>query len=321
MLVIIWAASSLMFLLPRLAGEDAIQQRFKSDEERISRMPADRRLAYEQFRDAFGFEKPLWRQYVIYIGRLARFNLGYSMSYYPVTVNKLVADSVVWTIGLLGVATVIAFAAGTLIGGLLGWSGSGSWARLVGLQVFALAAVPYYLLGLLLVFVFGFRLGWFPMFGGYSVGTFPEWSLNFAGDIIHHSILPAITIVLASTGFWALQMRGMVVTVMGEDFMALAESKGLTRARLFFRYAVRNALLPQTTGLAISLGTVLTGVMLVEIVFNYPGLGYVLRLAIRRSDYFVVTGLVYTVIVSLSAATFLMDVLYPKLDPRIRGRA
>lgn len=321
MVVIIWAASSLIFFLPRLTGEDAIQQRFKSDEDRVSRMPADRRLAYEQFRDAFGFEKPVWRQYVVYIGKLARFNLGYSMSYYPVTVNKIVADSILWTIGLLGVAIVVAFAAGTVIGGLLGWQGTGAWVRLAGLLVFALAAVPYYLLGLILVFLFGFRLGWFPLFGGYSIGTFPEHSLKFAFDVIHHSILPALTVVLASTGFWALQMRGMVVTVMGEDFMTLAQSKGLTRTRLFFRYAVRNALLPQTTGLAISLGTVLTGVMLVEIVFNYPGLGYVLRLAIRRSDYFVITGLVYTVIVSLSAATFLMDVLYPKLDPRIRGRA
>ena len=321
MLFVVWVASSLVFFLTRLTGQDGLERRFRVDEARMSRMTEAQQEGARKLEARFGFSRPLWQQYVSYLWRLARFDLGYSMTYYPITVNRIVADSVFWTLGLLSVTTVLAFVAGTVLGGLLGWPDSPGWFKVAFVPVMTLSAVPYYLLGLLLVFLLAFRLSLFPLSGGYTPGTLPERSLKFAWDVVNHSLLPALSIIVSSVGFWALSMRGMVVTVQGEDFMMQGRAKGLKRARLFLRYGIRNAMLPQATGLAISLGTILSGVVLVEIIFRYPGLGDALHRAIRRYDYSVISGLIYVIVLSLAFATFLIDVLYPRLDPRVRWRA
>ncbi len=318
MLLVIWASGSLIFFLTRLTGEDALESRFRVDTARLSRMSEVQRQAALKFREGFAYDRPLWRQYLLYLGRLARFDLGYSMTFYPVTVNQVLMDSAFWTIGLLTVTTVIAFAAGTILGGLLAWPGMSGLFKFALLPMMLVSAVPQYVLGLLIVLGLAYHLQWFPLFGGYTIGAFPEVSAGFAFDVLRHSVLPALTIIASATGFWALSMRGMMVTVLEADFMTLGQAKGLTRARLFFRYALRNSLLPQATGLAVSLGTVLSGVVLVEIVFSYPGLGDALFRAVRRYDYFVVSGLVYVMAVSLAVATFAIDVLYLRLDPRVR---
>jgi peptide/nickel transport system permease protein len=183
-----------------------------------------------------------------------------------------------------------------------------------------LSAIPYYLLGLTLIYLFAFTWQVFPLGGGYEIGTTPGWNLDFIRDAVRHSILPALSIVLASMGFWALAMRAMMVTVQGEDFMTLAEAKGLTSRRIFLRYAVRNAILPQTTALALALGHVASGVVLVEVVFGYPGVGSLLYQSIRTFDYTVIYGLTFLVIVSIGVATLILDLLLPALDPRITYR-
>jgi peptide/nickel transport system permease protein len=249
---------------------------------------------------------------------LARFDLGYSSRFYPVRVTELISASVVWTAALMGVTTLIAFVAGSLLGAFLGWAHAPAFAKYVALPAMVLSVVPYYLLGLILSFLFSFEWRIFPSFGGYGIGVFPDRSLDFALNVLYHALLPAVSIVLGAMGFWALYMRGLLVGLQGEDFMVYGEAKGLRGARLFFQYAVRNALLPQATGLGISLGAILTGSVLVEIVFGYPGLGLTLHRAIRSHDYFVVTGIVYVVIVSIAVATFILDLIYPSLDPRIK---
>ncbi len=221
----------------------------------------------------FGLDKPLIVQYGNYMADLVRFDFGPSIAYFPKSVNSLIGDSVIWTFGLLAVCTFIAFFVGTIAGALLGWPKSPNFLQYIFMPILTLAAIPYYLLALVLIYIFAFNLDWFPLFGGYSVATLPRWELSFTLDVIHHAILPASSIVLASLGFWALGMRGMMVTNQGEDFMIAAEAKGLRSTRLFFNYAVRNAVLPQTTALALSLGTVFTGSVLVEVIFRYPGLG------------------------------------------------
>jgi peptide/nickel transport system permease protein len=240
------------------------------------------------------------------------------MTYYPITVNQMFMDSVFWTLGLLTVTTLIAFTAGTVLGGLFAWPDVPGLYKIALLPVMAVSAVPQYLLGLLIAFALAFQLSWLPLFGGYSIGASPGTNIGFYLDVLQHSVLPALALIAGATGFWALSMRGMMVTALEADFMTLAQAKGLKGARLFYRYAMRNSLLPQTTGLAVSLGTVLSGVVLVEIVFAYPGLGDTLFRAVRRYDYFVVSGLVFTMATMLAIATFILDVLYPRLDPRVR---
>ncbi len=235
---------------------------------------------------------------------------------------SMLGDALPWTIALLGVSTLIAFALGTFLGALMAWPRAPkfivSW-LLPPLLTFS--AVPYYILGLVLLYIFAFSLKLFPIFGGYSGGVIPDWSsLAFWWDIVGHSFLPGLSIVLAAIGFWAMGMRAMMITTQGEDYMIFAEAKGLKARTVFLRYAVRNALLPQATTLALQLGHVLSGAVLVEVVFSYPGIGTMLFQAIKSNDYFVIQGIILGVIGSIGLATFVLDLIYPILDPRITYR-
>jgi peptide/nickel transport system permease protein len=173
-------------------------------------------------------------------------------------------------------------------------------------------------LGLILTYLFAFRLRWFPLTGGSQILTIPSLTIGYVLELLYHSVLPALSIVLASIGGWSLSMRGMMITVEGEDYITLAEAKGLSPRRIFLWYAMRNALLPQTTALALSLGTILTGSLLVEIIFNYPGIGSAFFAAITGFDYFVIYGIVFFIVVTIAVATLILDLIYPLLDPRIR---
>jgi peptide/nickel transport system permease protein len=226
-----------------------------------------------------------------------------------------------WTVGLLLTATLISFTIGTLVGALLAWGKAPFILRAVFPAFFTFSAVPFYLMGIVLLYIFAFLIPIFPLFGGFSTERIPELSLSFALDILHHSILPALAIVLAQVGFWAMGMRSMMVTIQGEDYMLQAEAKGLKGPRIFYRYAMRNAILPQFTGLALSLGTIISGAILVEVVFSFPGVGSVLLKAVRGFDWFVIQGIVFLVIVSVAFTMLIIDLIYPLLDPRISYRS
>jgi peptide/nickel transport system permease protein len=185
----------------------------------------------------------------------------------------------------------------------------------------AMSAVPFFLLGLILVYVVGFSMQLLPLYGGYTAGAIPQWSFSFAVDVIRHTILPAVAIILGSLGGWALGMRAMMVTTQGEDYVTFAEAKGLKDGTIFVHYGIRNAMLPQATALALTLGQFVSGAVLVEIVFGYPGIGTLLFQAITGSDYFLVQGIVFLVIVAIGLATLILDLVYPLLDPRIVSRS
>ena len=186
--------------------------------------------------------------------------------------------------------------------------------------LWALHAIPFFLLGLILMYLLAFQVPLLPIFGGYSAGATPMLSLGFVWDVVSHALLPALSIVLVATGGWALGMRGMMVTTMGEDYVTFADAKGLKSATIFMRYCLRNAILPQTTALALALGQILSGAVLVEVIFGYPGIGALLFQAIQENDFFLIQGIVFTVIVALGLATLILDVVYPWLDPRISYR-
>ncbi len=319
-LLIVWLAATLNFFLPRLSGQDPVRATLLQQAQLGGYVQAGLEATVKEYERRFGLDRPLWVQYVAYLGDVCRFNFNYSISNYPRTVNEIIGEAIPWTVGLLGTTTVLSFTIGTLLGALLAWPGAPRWMRVLMPPLWALHAIPFFLLGLILMYVFAFRIQLLPMFGGYTAGAFPALTLAFVGDVLTHSILPALSIVLVATGGWALAMRGMMVTTQGEDYVTFAEAKGLTRFTVFLRYCVRNAILPQTTALALALGNILSGAVLVEVIFGYPGVGTILFHAIRENDHFLIQGIVFTVIVALGVATLLLDVIYPLLDPRISYR-
>ena len=252
---------------------------------------------------------------------MARLDFGVSISEYPSTVLSSLRRTVPWTVGLLLMATLISFGIGTFVGALLAWDKAPFFLRTIFPAFFTFSAVPFYLMGIVLLYIFAFKIPIFPLFGGFSTQRIPELSLDFVLNILYHSILPALSIVLAQVGFWAMGMRSMMVTIQGEDYMLQAEAKGLTDRRIFYRYAMRNAILPQLTGLALSLGTIISGAILVEVVFSYPGVGSLLLKAVRGFDWFVIQGIVFLVILTVAFTMLVIDLAYPLLDPRINYRS
>jgi peptide/nickel transport system permease protein len=318
LLVLVWVAATLNFIGPRLTGKDPVRTRLLKQAVVGGYVQQGMEEMAKEYERKFGLDRPLWAQYATYLGDMSRLNFGPSITNYPRTVNEIMADALPWTMVLLGTTTVLAFVLGTLLGAILAWPRSPRFLQYLLPPLLTLSAVPYYLLGLVLLYVLAFRLPLFPSFGGYTPGTLPALNMGFVLDAASHAALPALSIVLAALGFWALGMRAMMVTVQGEDSMIFAEAKGLKNRTLFLRYAVRNALLPQATALALALGEILSGAVLVEVVFGYPGIGSVLYNAIKDFDYYLIQGIVFTIVVSIGLATLLIDLAYPLLDPRIR---
>jgi peptide/nickel transport system permease protein len=319
-LLIAWLAATLNFLLPRLTGQDPVRVKLLQQAQLGGHVQAGIEEMVREYDRRFGLDRPLWVQYLAFLRNAARLDFNYSIANYPRTVNEMIAEALPWTVGLLGVTTLVSFTLGTFLGALLGWPRAPRWMRWLMPPLWALHAIPFFLLGLILIYLFAFRFPVLPMFGGYSAGAFPALTVPFVWDLLRHSILPALSIVLVATGGWALSMRGMMVTTQGEDYVIFAEAKGLRSLTIFLRYCVRNALLPQVTGLALALGQIVSGAVLVEVIFGYPGIGTVLFQAIRENDHFLIQGIVFTVILALGLATLILDAVYPLLDPRISYR-
>jgi peptide/nickel transport system permease protein len=317
-LLVVWVTATINFVVPRLAPGDPVQAVLSRLEAQGSKVE-DSAVMIEQYRKLFGLDDPLWVQYLRYLGNLFQLNLGYSLTYFPASVWDIIRNALPYTLGLLTITTLLSFGIGIIAGALLVWRATPRSARLFIPLLMILAPIPYYLLAMLLLFFFAFTLRLFPHSGTVSIGRIATGGLDlgYLLDIGYHSLLPALSIILASAGGWALGMRGMMVTVQGEDFLTLAEAKGLPQRSIFARYAVRNAMLPQFTALAITLGHVVSGAVLVEIIFGYPGLGYRLFQSITSADYTVMQGITFFLVLSVAVAILIIDLLYPKLDPRI----
>ena len=315
---VVWTAATLNWLLPHLAPRDPVS-------EQITQQVAMQGLTAEAMEEQiasrkalFGLDRPLWEQYLDYMWRLVHFDLGFSIVNYPTTVNQLIAQSVWYTIGVVGVATVLAFLIGTVVGALLGWHKS---PRVLGVLIpplMVFSATPAFVIALVLIYYLAFSAKLFPLARAWDMFIVVDWTdIKFLLSVIHHATLPALSLILVSVGGWGLGMRAMMVTVEGDDYMTFAEAKGLKGSRLFFQYALRNALLPQITSLAVRLGTIVSVSTLVEVYFQYPGLGSRLNNAIGTFDYYVISGIVFFLVTGIALATFLVDMLYPFLDPRI----
>jgi peptide/nickel transport system permease protein len=320
-IIIVWLAATLNFFIPRLSSQNPVRERLIEQAVLGGYVHAGMDEMVQEYERRFGLDQPLIIQYFRYMSDLLRGDFNYSIANFPRTVREMMADALPWTIGLLSITTILSFVLGTLLGAFMGWPRAPAYLNYVLPPLLAIHALPFYLFGLVLMYFLAFKTGWFPIFGAYTAGQLPELSLAFIWDVIVHATLPALSIILVSIGGWALTMRAMVVTIQGEDFITFADAKGLKASTIFMRYAIRNTMLPQATAFALALGQIVAGGVIVEVVFGYPGIGSVLFAAIRQADWFLIQGMVFTVVVTIALATLILDLLYPLLDPRITYRS
>lgn len=286
--VALWAALTLNFAIPRLLPGDPVDILLAKLQQRGGTVSPETREAYALLLGGDD-DRPLWNQYLDYLGNLARGDLGVSVSYYPARVSDVILASLPWTVVLVGVATLIAALLGVLLGAIVGWR-PGTWLDSLVPATTLLAAIPYFWLALLLSYLLARVLGWLPLQGGYDVALTPGWNTEFLLSAVRYATLPALTIVLASIGGWLLGMRNMMVSTLSEDYVLTAEAKGLSPRTIRRSYAARNAVLPSVAGFAISLGFVVSGSVITEQVFSYPGIGGRLLGAVTNNDYALMQG-------------------------------
>lgn len=318
LIMVVWSASTITFFIPRLSPVNPVRERFAQLARTGGFSPADLEVIVASYNQMFGLDKPLVEQYFNYLGSLARFDLGVSMYRYPKTVIDLIMESLPWTIGLLLVTTIFTFVIGNLLGALAAWPAAPGWLRSLATSFVLLMGVPPVLMGVLLIFFIAFEFKLLPISGAHSIGRIPSFSLEFILDMAKHQILPALSLILGTIGGWVLGMRGMGVTVLGEDYVLYAEHKGLSSSTIFRDYYMRNALLPQITAFALALGTVVTSAVVVEQIFGLPGVGTILGQAIGANDFLVIYGIVLFITIIIATLMVAVELLYPLLDPRIR---
>src|SRR6202012_5569575 len=246
-------------------------------------------------------------------------NLGTSLSEYPASVTSVIGSAIWWTFGLVGVTTVLAFILGTGLGIVSDWRRGSKLDSIVPPPFVITSAIPYFWVGMVLVLIFGITLHWFPSQGGYYVTTdTPGFNLTFFQDVINHAFLPAISLLITTIGTWILTMRNTMITTLAEDYVRMARAKGLPGRRVMLDYAARNAILPNLTGFAMSLGFVVSGAILIEYVFNYPGVGFMLLQAVQGEDYPLMQALFLLITVAVLVAILIADLATALLDPRTR---
>jgi peptide/nickel transport system permease protein len=317
--IALWAAVTVNFFIPRLMPGDPVDLLIAKLGQRGPVSPETRRSLEALL--GTDSQRPLLTQYGDYLHSLVTGHLGVSVSYFPASVSSIIGQTLPWTIGLIGLSTVISFLLGMLFGTLAGWK-RGSWMDNLVPVTTMFQSVPYFWLALILLFVFGSVLPVFPLNGGYDVYTTePGWTTAFLGSVVYYGTLPALTIVISSVGGWMLGMRNMMVSTLSEDYMLTAEAKGLRPGRIMRTYAARNAILPSISGFAISLGFVVAGSIVTEAVFSYPGIGSALLQAVSSNDYALMQGIFLVITLSVLGANLLVDLLYSVIDPRTRARS
>lgn len=312
-LVAFWVSITLNFFLPRFMPGDPVSRM-------VARLQGQIRPdQIEALRESFGLsDAPLWEQYLRYLGQIFTGGLGFSISRFPTPVIDVISSVLGWTLLLGFVSLLVAVVIGNVLGILAAWRRGGILDSFVPPMLIFIGSFPYFWLAMGLLYLFGVTLQWFPLRHAYEVGTAPEFSLAFLGDVAYHLILPATSIVLVSIGGWMLGMRNTMIATNAEDYIVMAEAKGLRPNRVMMQYAARNALLPSVTAFGMSLGFIVGGALLTEVVFAYPGVGYTLLSAVQNLDYPLMQGLFLTITTAVLIANFFVDIVYVRLDPRVR---
>jgi peptide/nickel transport system permease protein len=313
-LVTLWAAITTNFLIPHLMPGNpalAMMARYRG---RINPQ------TLHALEIAFGVHthQSLVSSYFTYLGNLFRGRLGVSLTFFPDPVTRDVLQALPWTLALVGVTTILAFILGTLVGLVAAWRRGGLVDSVMPPIFVITSAFPYFWLALLSIWLFSLKLGWLPQSGGYNITDNVGWTWGFVGDAFKHSLLPAATILITSIGGWILTMRNNMISVLAEDYVRMARAKGLKPWRVMWTYAGRNAILPNLTGFAMSLGFVVSGAILVEFVFNYPGVGWMFLQSVENQDYALMQGLFLMIVIAVLTAILVSDAATALLDPRTR---
>jgi peptide/nickel transport system permease protein len=314
----VWVAITLDFFIPRLAPGDPVAALVGKMSTKGYVTPQMQQTLSAMF--GMNTHDPLWLQYFKYLGNLLHGNLGVSIQYFPTSVATLIQQDIWWSIMLGGVAVIISFALGCLFGIITAWKRGSALDTFLSPAMNFLSAIPYFWLALFTLFIFAYSLNWFPLTGGgYDAANLdPGWTFDFISSAIQYAFLPALTLVISSLAGWMLTMRNSMITTLSEDYVLMAKAKGLSEGRVMFRYAARNAILPNITGFAIAIGAIVGGQLVTEMVFSYPGIGYALLQAVQQQDYAMVQGVFLIITLVVLGANFLADMLYAFLDPRVR---
>jgi peptide/nickel transport system permease protein len=312
--IALWASVTFNFAIPRAMPGDPAEAIYAANHQALQNDPN----ALHAIQVELGLSNdPMIVQYWHYIVNLAHGNLGTSFTTMA-PVSQIIRDALPWTLFLVGLASVIAFVIGTLAGIYCSWRRGGLADGILVPATAVFSAFPPFFLALLLAYYVGIVAGWLPYGSAYDTGSVPNLSLDFIGQMLHHAILPALTIVVAALGGWLIGMRNAMINTLAEDYVTMATAKGLTDRRVMLRYAARNAILPQVTGFAMSLGFVVGGQVFIEYVFNYPGIGFQLVNGVGQEDYPLIQGILLIITVCVLLANLAADLVYARLDPRVR---
>ncbi len=309
-----WAAITVNFFLPRTMPGDPATSLFAKQAGLLQ--PAQ----LESLKKAYGLTGgSMWSQYLTYLANVGRGRFGVSLSQFPVSVTTVIEQGLVWTL-ILGLAGLfLGFAIGTSLGALCAWRRGGLLDSVLPTLFMFIGSFPYFFLALLAVYVLGVKTGWFPQSYAYEFGLTQGWNLPFVRSVLWHLVLPVTSIVLVSLGHWLMSMRNTMIAVLAEDYLTMAEAKGLAQWQILLRYAARNAILPSVTALGLGIGFIFSGQILTEIVFAYPGLGYLLFQSVTSLDYPLMQALFLMITLGVLLANFLIDFVYVLIDPRTRG--
>jgi peptide/nickel transport system permease protein len=308
-----------VFIIPRLSPTDPVQRTITQLRSQGSYLdPASMDEFIKDLTEMYGLGGPMIEQYGAFWSRLFRGDFGVSFFQFPTPVSKLIATALPWTAGLLLTTTVLSWTIGSIIGGLAGYFSRSLWSKGLDTLVMVVRPLPYYIFAFGLLLLFAYLIRWFPVAGGISIGVKPAFTLPFIRDVLRHSFLPALSLVILGGAIWFQTMKLLVQNINAEDFVRYAKLGGVKEGRIVSRYVIRNAMLPQITVLALSLGQVFSGALITEIVFSYPGLGTLLYNAIITGDYNLIMGITLLSIVAITTAILIVDLLYPLFDPRIK---
>lgn len=316
--LVVFIGINIAFFVSHATPIDPVQQTVSAATAFGSTSPEAIAMLRSALEELYGTGGSLWGQYLTFWRRVAVGDFGPSLSAFPTPVSELIGRALPWTIGLLVTATLLAWLIGNLLGGLAGYYRSSRLLRLAGVFAMGFHPVPYYIIAFVLLVVFGYLFPILPIGGGYQINLQPAWSGQFVASVVEHGLLPVASLVLVGIGTWFMGMRALVSNVVTEDYVTYAELAGVDRGRVLGSYVMRNAVVPQLTGLAMSLGAIFNGAIITEQVFGYPGVGKLLVDAVHAGDYSLVLGVTTISIIAVALAVLVLDLLYPLLDPRIR---
>lgn len=317
--LVIFIGVTLTFIIPRLSPSDPVERQVQLIMSSGSAVYPEAIIHLRSaLTEMYGLKGSSFEQYLAFWGRLFRGDLGPSLSTFPTPVTALIGNALPWTLGLLLTSVIISWIIGNLLGAISSYYPNNPLMRVIDVLSQAVRPIPYYVMALVLLILFAYVIPIFPFSGAYPIGTRPQFTLDFALTLVKHSLLPAMTLILVGMGGWFLGMKSLTSNIISEDYVVYAETAGLKQNKILFSYVIRNALLPQITGLALQLGMIFNGALIMEVVFGYPGMGSLTLGAVMANDYSLIMGIAIFSIIGVATSVFILDLLYPLFDPRVR---